>query len=165
MWSSKTGVRTLRAAMGHGRREHSNPAEWAAQPSWRALSADTMPCRARLAHSVSGGVRIGQGREAEILEHGDDRVLRLLWDADREPWLDREDVALRAGSAAGAPVPAAYERMIVDGRPGLVMDGSTDRICSRGSARGRGPCFRQAACSAGSTCASTRCSLLARCRR
>ena len=66
--------------------------------------------------------RIGQGREAEILEWGDGRVLRLLWSADREPWLEREEAALRAASAAGAPVPAVYERRNLDGRPGLVME-------------------------------------------
>jgi aminoglycoside phosphotransferase (APT) family kinase protein len=71
---------------------------------------------------VSGPARIGQGREAEILESGDGRVLRLLWSAEREPWLDREEAALRAASAAGAPVPAVYERTSVDGRPGLVME-------------------------------------------
>jgi aminoglycoside phosphotransferase (APT) family kinase protein len=71
---------------------------------------------------VSGRVRIGQGREAEILDHGDGRVLRLLWNADREPWLDREEAALRAAGAAGAPVPLVYERTRVDGRPGLVME-------------------------------------------
>jgi aminoglycoside phosphotransferase (APT) family kinase protein len=71
---------------------------------------------------VSGSVRIGQGREAEILESGDGRVLRLLWSAQREPWLDREEAALRAASAGGAPVPVVYERTSVDGRPGLVME-------------------------------------------
>jgi aminoglycoside phosphotransferase (APT) family kinase protein len=71
---------------------------------------------------VSGRVRIGEGREAEILEAGDGRVLRLLWSAEREPWLDREEAALRAASAAGAPVPAVYERTTEDGRPGLVME-------------------------------------------
>jgi aminoglycoside phosphotransferase (APT) family kinase protein len=78
--------------------------------------------RATLALSVSGHVRIGQGREAEILDYGDGRVLRLLWNTDRELWLDREEAALRAASAAGAPVPSVYERTRVDGRPGLVME-------------------------------------------
>ncbi|HEX2234219.1 MAG TPA: aminoglycoside phosphotransferase family protein [Thermoleophilaceae bacterium] len=49
-------------------------------------------------------------------------MLRLLWSADREPWLDREEIALRAASAAGAPVPAVYDRVTFDGRPGLVME-------------------------------------------
>jgi aminoglycoside phosphotransferase (APT) family kinase protein len=71
---------------------------------------------------VTERVRIGEGREAEILEAGDGRVLRLLWSAEREPWLDREEAALRAASAAGAPVPTVYERMTQDGRPGLVME-------------------------------------------
>jgi hypothetical protein len=54
---------------------------------------------------VTERVRIGEGREAEILEAGDGRVLRLLWSAEREPWPDREEAALRAAGAAGAPVP------------------------------------------------------------
>jgi aminoglycoside phosphotransferase (APT) family kinase protein len=70
----------------------------------------------------NGHARIGQGREAEILEWGEGRVLRLLWSADREPWLDREELALRAACAAGAPAPAVYDRVIFDGRPGLVME-------------------------------------------
>ncbi|HEX8068090.1 MAG TPA: aminoglycoside phosphotransferase family protein [Thermoleophilaceae bacterium] len=71
---------------------------------------------------MSAAARIGQGREAEILEAGEGRALRLLWDPEGEPWLDREEAALRAASAAGAPVPAVYERTTVDGRPGLVME-------------------------------------------
>ena len=71
---------------------------------------------------MSGRVRIGAGREAEVLEAGDGRVLRLLWTAEQERWLDREEAALRAASAAGAPVPAVYERTSEDGRPGLVME-------------------------------------------
>ena len=70
----------------------------------------------------NGSARIGQGREAEILEWDNGRVLRLLWSAEREPWLDREETALRAASAAGAPVPVTHERISVDGRPGLVME-------------------------------------------
>ena len=67
-------------------------------------------------------VRVGEGRQAEILDAGPGRVLRLLWDADHEPWLIHEETALRAAREAGAPVPAVYERMTVDGRPGLVME-------------------------------------------
>jgi aminoglycoside phosphotransferase (APT) family kinase protein len=65
---------------------------------------------------------VGQGREAEIFDWGEGRVLRLLRGAGDEPRLDREESALRAAFAAGAPVPAVYERMTVDGRPGLVME-------------------------------------------
>jgi aminoglycoside phosphotransferase (APT) family kinase protein len=68
------------------------------------------------------GTRVGAGREAEILEWGEGRVLRLLWSAEREPALDREESALRAASGVGAPVPEVYERVTVDGRPGLVME-------------------------------------------
>jgi aminoglycoside phosphotransferase (APT) family kinase protein len=66
--------------------------------------------------------RVGQGREAEILAWGEGRVLRLFWRSDGDPWRDREEIALRVASAAGAPVPAVYERVTLDGRPGLVME-------------------------------------------
>jgi aminoglycoside phosphotransferase (APT) family kinase protein len=84
---------------------------------------------------LSAPARIGQGREAEILEWGDGRVLRLLWSAERERHLDREETALRAASAVGAPVPVAYERIEVDGRPGLVMErlDGTDLLTRLGS--------------------------------
>jgi aminoglycoside phosphotransferase (APT) family kinase protein len=66
--------------------------------------------------------RIGEGREGEILDWGQGRVLKLAWKAERQAALDREEVALRAASAAGAPVPRVYERVTVEGRPGLVME-------------------------------------------
>jgi len=71
---------------------------------------------------MSDRARIGQGREAEILEAGDGRVLRLLWDPEAEPRRNREEAALRAASGAGAPVPEVHERATEDGRPGLVME-------------------------------------------
>jgi aminoglycoside phosphotransferase (APT) family kinase protein len=58
-----------------------------------------------------------------------------LWSAEREPHLDREETALRAASAVGAPVPVAYERISIEGRPGLVMErlDGTDLLTRLGS--------------------------------
>jgi aminoglycoside phosphotransferase (APT) family kinase protein len=36
--------------------------------------------------------------------------------------MDREQAALRAAESCGAPVPAVYERLDLDGRPGLVLE-------------------------------------------
>lgn len=64
------------------------------------------------------------GREAEIYEWGDGRVLRLLRaeQAARGRTVDAEAAAMRSAAAAGVPVPAVHEVITVDGRPGLVMD-------------------------------------------
>jgi aminoglycoside phosphotransferase (APT) family kinase protein len=66
--------------------------------------------------------RLGEGREAEILEWDDGRVLRLLRDPSARDRLDREAVAVRAAEQAGIPVPSAFDTIVVDGRPGLVME-------------------------------------------
>lgn len=66
--------------------------------------------------------RIGGGREAEVFAWGDGRVLRLAHDASRAAAVEREALALEAAHRAGASVPAVYERLTVDGRPGVVMD-------------------------------------------
>jgi Ser/Thr protein kinase RdoA (MazF antagonist) len=68
------------------------------------------------------GQRIGQGREAEIIEWQEGKVLRLMWSPERRPLLEREAVAMKATSAAGAPVPNVYDLREVAGRPGLVME-------------------------------------------
>src|SRR5919197_5118996 len=66
--------------------------------------------------------RVGQGREAEIFTWGEGRVLRLARTAALRDAVERERVALLAAQRCGAPVPAAYERIDVDGRPGLVLE-------------------------------------------
>jgi aminoglycoside phosphotransferase (APT) family kinase protein len=70
----------------------------------------------------SFGEKLGEGREAEVFACGDGKVLRLMRNPDHGWRLDREAAAITAATAAGAPVPAAYERVVVDGRPGLVME-------------------------------------------
>lgn len=71
--------------------------------------------------SLRGLTRLGSGREAEIYSLSDDRVLRLARDRSATGLVELEFRALTAAHAAGAPVPAAYELVTVEGRPGLVM--------------------------------------------
>jgi tRNA A-37 threonylcarbamoyl transferase component Bud32 len=66
--------------------------------------------------------KVGEGREAEILEWGDGRVLRLLRDPAASDRLRQEASAIAAAKDAGIPAPAVFEAVVVDGRPGLVME-------------------------------------------
>jgi aminoglycoside phosphotransferase (APT) family kinase protein len=68
------------------------------------------------------GRRIGQGREAEIVEWEEGKVLRLMWSPERKALLEREAIAMKATRAAGAPVPNVYDMCEAAGRPGLVME-------------------------------------------
>lgn len=72
--------------------------------------------------AVSELVRLGSGREAEIFAWDDGRVLRLARDPRATSMIEHEAAALAAAHAAGAPVPGVYERVTVDGRPGVVLD-------------------------------------------
>ena len=68
------------------------------------------------------GHRIGAGRTAEVFEWGNDRALKLL-----RPGLPRELIASEAAKtaaarAAGAPAPAIYEQIEIEGRSGVVVD-------------------------------------------
>ena len=69
-------------------------------------------------------VKLAEGREAELFLQPDGRVLRLLR-RDLPLAAERaalEATALAAAAAAGAPVPAVYEQVTRDGRPGLVLE-------------------------------------------
>ena len=66
--------------------------------------------------------KIAEGREAEIYEWEDDRVLRLLRNPDAQTQIAWELRAMQAARAAGVSVPAAYGAATHDGRPGLIMD-------------------------------------------
>ena len=65
---------------------------------------------------------IGQGREAEVFEWRDGRVLKLLRAPGPTSRLAFEVAALEAARSAGVPVPRTYEDVVIDGRPGLVME-------------------------------------------
>src|SRR3954454_437663 len=71
---------------------------------------------------LGGLTLIGEGREAEVFALDDARVLRLARDARFEAALQAEHDALLAAAAAGAPVPRVFERVSVEGRPGLVLE-------------------------------------------
>ena len=65
---------------------------------------------------------LGAGREAEVFAWDDGRVLRLARDPSDSGMIEREVIALGAAHGAGANVPGVYERVTVDGRPGVVLD-------------------------------------------
>jgi aminoglycoside phosphotransferase (APT) family kinase protein len=67
-------------------------------------------------------VQIGAGYQAEVFALDDERVLRLAHRRDQLEAVERESVALAAAGRAGAPVPLLYERVELDGRPGVVME-------------------------------------------
>lgn len=65
---------------------------------------------------------MASGREAEIYEWGDGRVLRLARETSLADRIDAELMIIKSAAQAGAPVPEVYERLIVSGRPGLIME-------------------------------------------
>jgi Ser/Thr protein kinase RdoA (MazF antagonist) len=67
-------------------------------------------------------VRVGAGYQAEVFAWDEGRVLRLARHADQREEVDREMAALAAAGRAGAPAPEVFERVDVDGRPGVVME-------------------------------------------
>src|SRR3954469_8630830 len=71
---------------------------------------------------LGGLQRIGEGREAEVFALDDGRDLRLARTAALAQAVDHEHAALAAALAAGVPVPAVFERVDVEGRPGLVVE-------------------------------------------
>jgi aminoglycoside phosphotransferase (APT) family kinase protein len=66
--------------------------------------------------------RIGEGREAEVFALEERRVLRLARAPELAAAFDQEHAALEAARRGGAPVPAVYGRVEVEGRPGLVVE-------------------------------------------
>ena len=79
---------------------------------------------------------LGAGREAEIFAWEDGRVLRLAREPSADAMIEREVTALAAAQRAGAHVPRVYERVTVDGRPGVVLE-RVDGIDLLGSLAGR----------------------------
>ena len=65
---------------------------------------------------------IAQGTEAEIFERQDGRVLKLLRARGPLERVTSEVAALDAARSAGLHVPQAYEQVVVEGRPGIVME-------------------------------------------
>ena len=75
-----------------------------------------------MAVSIGGRKRIAEGREAEIFEWDDGRVLRLFRAARSAEALERETAAMRAVRSVVPLVPEVYELVEVEGRAGMVME-------------------------------------------
>jgi aminoglycoside phosphotransferase (APT) family kinase protein len=71
---------------------------------------------------MDGMTVVGQGREAEVFALADGSVLKLMRGADREPALEREVAALAAVADGAGLTPTVRRRVVVDGRPGIVLD-------------------------------------------
>jgi aminoglycoside phosphotransferase (APT) family kinase protein len=76
--------------------------------------------------SVGGGVEraelVGKGLCSDVYAWGAGRVLKLFRGPATRDRAEREYAATRAAHAAGAPAPAAFEVVEVEGRPGLVLE-------------------------------------------
>jgi len=77
--------------------------------------------------SARGLRLIGQGREAEVFECPEGRVLKLLRASRPRTGLAFEMSALEAARAAGVSVPRVYEEVVIDGRMGLITPVNADR--------------------------------------
>lgn len=65
---------------------------------------------------------IGAGRQAEILEWGEGRALKLYRRAEAEGDARLEAENTRCAHRAGASAPAVYEAVSLEGRPGVVYE-------------------------------------------
>jgi hypothetical protein len=111
--------------------EHGSRWELRLDTCWRALfgAAGLLAAPPRYgsmtieeqASSVGKLRLVGQGAEAEVFEWRDGRVLKLLRARGATERLACEVAALEAAYSAGVRVPRAYEQVVVDGRPRLVM--------------------------------------------
>ena len=66
--------------------------------------------------------KIAEGREAEIFEWEDGKILRLQRDPDSQLRVARQAMAIEAASKSGLRVPAVYGEATAMGRPGLIME-------------------------------------------
>ncbi len=67
-------------------------------------------------------VKVAEGREAEMFEWEDGKLLRLLRDPSHAGVIQWELAAARSAQASGVRVPAVYEARAVNGRPGLIVE-------------------------------------------
>ncbi len=66
--------------------------------------------------------KIAEGREAEMFAWEDGKLLRLLRNPRNAGGLQWEVAAARSAAAGGVSVPAIYEMLAVEGRPGYVVE-------------------------------------------
>src|SRR5437868_10598303 len=71
---------------------------------------------------VADLVGLGAGREAEVFAWDDGQTLRLARDPSRGWRMKREALAMQGAGRAGVPVPRIHEELVVEGRPGFVVD-------------------------------------------
>ncbi|MCI3920957.1 phosphotransferase [Paenibacillus sp. TRM 82003] len=65
---------------------------------------------------------MAEGRTAEIVEHGPDKILKLYRDGFPKEAIAQEYEAHRLAFSLGLPVPALFERIDRGGRAGMVME-------------------------------------------
>lgn len=66
--------------------------------------------------------KIAEGREAEMFEWEDGKILRLARAHNAAMSVDWQKLTLERAAACGIRVPHVYERIEVMGRPGLIME-------------------------------------------
>lgn len=66
--------------------------------------------------------KVAEGREAEMFEWEGGKLLRLLRNPEHVRAMQWEAAAARAAIAGGLRVPATYESLAIDGRPGMVVE-------------------------------------------
>jgi aminoglycoside phosphotransferase (APT) family kinase protein len=65
---------------------------------------------------------IARGRTASVYSVGDDRIVKLLEPGFDPDLIEIEATKMDAAERAEAPVPTVHGVVVIDGRPGLVMD-------------------------------------------
>jgi tRNA A-37 threonylcarbamoyl transferase component Bud32 len=72
--------------------------------------------------TVSELKKVAEGREAEMFEWERGKLLRLLRNPEHAGAMRWEAASARAATEGGVRVPATYELLAVDGRPGMVVE-------------------------------------------
>lgn len=68
------------------------------------------------------GEKLGEGRTSEVRAFGPGRIVKLYHPHVPEADIAREYAAARHAGAIGLPCPATHERVVIDGRSGMVQD-------------------------------------------
>ncbi len=66
--------------------------------------------------------KVAEGREAEMFEWDDGKLLRLLRDGFEAGGLEREALGLEAARLSGVRVPAVFSQITVAGRHGMIVE-------------------------------------------